>query len=159
MSQKRKFEAEASEDEVQEKKAKEEPAETVCDKIVKLAKDLGDRKVAPTHFLVLDVSCAPDVDNRAIARAIVKRMNGALYEMKFSTDSISMTWHSACDSLIFWTVSRLAEPYIQQLTKRLVKKVATETQTALGLGPEDFTCLTMITKSTGVYTFDEVVPK
>jgi hypothetical protein len=132
--------------------------ETTWSQIVKVAKGLGARKMAPTHFLVLDISCAPDVDKQAIGLAFAKRMNGSPYEVKFSPnpgDSVDVMWCSAGDSPVFWAFSKLEESHIQQLTSGLVEKVAIETRDALDLGPKGFTCTLMIIKNTGVHTLGE----
>lgn len=117
---------------------------TSCSHITKLAKDLEERKIAPTYFLELDIRCAPETDYKQVRKEFISRMDGALYEMKFSTESVSVAWHSAGDIPLFWTQSELTFPYILNLALGLVKKVATEIEDAQELPPMEFRCNPMI---------------
>ncbi len=120
--------------------------ETNWDQLADITKHLGEQKIRPVFFLIVNISYGADVDidrGQAIVKTFANKMNETQYRMKFSDapgDFIEIQW-SSCEGfnrLVFWTMCRLQETYVSRLTDALIQEMANDTQTALQLKSSDF---------------------
>ena len=97
-----------------------------------------------THFLSFSFDLQSDQES--IREAFFNRLDGRKHEVVFAPgDSSEITWNIHSDGT-FWTVSRLAEPYVVKMTVGLVRKVYKEVYESQKLD-KDFQFSMLVTKN------------
>lgn len=123
--------------------------------LAKLMKRIEERKITPTHFLILQFTYHANLEKKykqSIPKAFFDKLNERKYWVTFSSaigDSSEITWSSENEyqSSIFWTTSRLAETYVNQMTKKLLLMVYNEVLQSIQLNPGCFQLSMLITKN------------
>lgn len=95
--------------------------------VARLIRDMEINRIKPTHFLLINFTYHARLEQRyktRVTKALFGFLNGKKWQVTLgdTEDPISITWKSPNinSSLIYWTISRLDEQYVRQMTAELL---------------------------------------
>lgn len=121
--------------------------------MARLVRGLQTQRIMPTHLLLVNFTYHTELKRKhtsSIPKCFFKHIQTKFeYRFSESEDPISIKWKSfnKGSSSVYWTVSRLEEAYVRQLTKGLMKKLIRSVEVELDLNPKNFQLSYITTKN------------
>ena len=124
--------------------------------IGRMVQQMEEKKIVPTHFLLVNFSYdknLPKKYHQSIPQTLFQFINNQVYTILLNArdpdDKISIKWQSfnSSSSIIYWTISRFDEQYVQQSTKALLRRAVSEILTTLNLRSNDFQLTSIVMKN------------